>query len=63
MSEAKFIPQVEAEQVKTEAQQDRYIVYAQCIHMLEAEAREKAKTKEREAEQATKSVAEIGGRA
>ena len=56
MSKAAVIPQVEAEQVKTEAQQDRYIVYAQCIHMLEAEAKEKV-------DGAKDSAAEIGGRA
>ena len=56
MSKTSVFPQVEAEQVKAEETKDRYIVYAQCVHMLEAEAREKAN--------ATKdSTAEIGGRA
>ena len=54
MSKTTVIPQVEAEQVKKEAQQERYIAYAQCIHMLEAEAKEKA---------GKENVAEIGGRA
>ena len=56
MSKTSVFPQVEAEQVKTEAQQDRYIAYAQCIHMLEAEAKEKV-------DGAKKTAAEIGGRA
>ena len=54
MNKTTVIPQVEAEQVKKEAQQERYIAYAQCIHMLEAEAKEKADSAK---------AAEIGGRA
>ena len=63
MSKTEVFPQVEAEQVKEAAQQDRYIAYAQCIHMLEAEAREKVKAEERETVQAKKTATEIGGRA
>lgn len=52
MSKTNVIPQIEAEQVKTEEQKKRYEAYIQCVNQLEAEATRKAKKQD-----------EIGGRA
>lgn len=61
MSKTNVIPQIEAEQAKSEATKKRYLVYVQCVHQLEAEANKASETDNKT--EHNDSVAANGGRA